>query len=674
MAAANQLARQLLESEDPSCHHRVRADAQKDNAVDSMANLFHMAPEAAADMLQILMVKPRVEDSGRHPIRSRASLWGLFYSRSMRCEYQSDADIKDNLKWPVWKFDSTRSDDRFLEDQKDILWHLRLVKTPDDSEERREYVDDVDTKVVLLPNILDIDIFMALASAGENHSRIFSKLPVQGIICCLWDHLITPAVITRLLFNGLDLAVQSVWGLTNVGPNGDSKDTNSPLFAPVWWSILLAGLLRDVTNLVWWFCAFYEKWRGHYGNFQTWQKTMIERDAVTPRPDRSQEPAGSPPKQRPPGLHALWRPQAFFTTGIIAYDLPMHCAKAWFLWDVWWGGDSSPSMEMTDVQQALLTANALLTFFKLIYMLRLTNGCKRVTTILSAFVSGAIREMFLVTSLFFSAVVLAFAILKRKNTSSWIGLHLYRGLLFGDGGALDFMGLDPEKQEDGSTVRTMMMLATTILFNIVILNLTVAVYSSEYDRLERDSEVYLQRERAKTCCELLLSLQKIKLKDSSDAWRLQAAKVAGVAAVSASAALLCFQQLGFVRLRSFVAACLFAFAQVAFQAINMASHWFPRRDYGLEGPDKDHFLWMCHRSNYGEDSCNADLDKEALHDVLDERVGRLDERLTGRISRLDERVETLSAELDNKINGLNSQLSEVIRLLQSPADGTAWIT
>jgi len=668
MAAANQLAHQLLESEDPSCHGRVRADAQKENAVDRMANLFHMAPEAAADMLQILMVKPMVQDSGRHPIRSRASLWGLFYSRSMRCEYQSDVIEKESLMWPVWKYDSTKTDDKSLKDQAGILWHLRLVKTPDDSEERREYVDDVDTKVVLLPNILDIDIFMALASAGQNHNRIFSKLPVQGIICCLWDHLMLAAVFTRLLFNGLDLAVNSAWGLTNVRAGGKGGDTNSPVCAPMWWSILLAGVLRDLVNLFWWFFAVYNKWRGHYQNFQQWQVSMKKQDDSKMTGSRAaQEPlVPSQSQQRPPSLHALWRPQAFITNGKFMHELPMCLVKVWFLWDVRHLGGGDPAAEMSAVQQALLTANALLTFFKLIYMLRLTNCCKRVTTILSAFVSGAIREMFLVTSLFFSAVVLAFMILKRKNTSSWIGLHLYRGLLFGDGAALDFMGLDPEKQEEGSPVRTMMMLATTILFNIVILNLTVAVYSSEYDRLERESEVYLQRERAKTCCELLLSLQKIKLKDSSDAWRLKVAKVSSASAVLLGAVLL-WLPIGasLLTLRCFLAACLFAFAQITFQAINMASHWFPGRDNGVEGPEHEHFLWICHRSNYCEEDATSDLDKDALHDIIDERVAKLDEKISTRISRLDGRVETLSAQLEHKIDGLNSSLREVIRLLQA---------
>jgi len=665
MAAADQLARELLESDDPGCHSRVYADAQKVNAVDRMANLFQMAPQAAADMLQILMVKPKVEDPGRHPIRSRASLWGLFYSMTMRCEYQADSVRRSSaskdcsLKWPVWKFDSTKKDDKddkFLTDQPGLAWHLSLVKTPDDSEERREYVDDVDTKVVLLPNILDIDIFMALASTGHSHKRIFASLPVQGIIYCLWDHLIVPAVLMRLALTGFDVAVQAYWGLSNVVLDGEDNtkvDTNSPLHCPVSWSIVMAGLLRDVVNTVWWFCAFYHKWKGHFSNFQKWQESRPEAE------------------MRPPSLHALWRPQAFFTCGFLCWEVPMVLAKVWFLWDVRHLGHGSDNAAMSDVQQALLTANAVLQFFRVIYMLRLTNCCRRVTTILSAFVSGAIREMFVVTSLFFGAVVLAFSMLKRSSSTTWLatGLFLYRGIFLNDGDSLDELGLDPKKLEEG-VIRTALMLVATLVFNIVILNLTVAVYSSEYDRLERESEVYLQRERAKTCCELLLSAQKIHLRSQDDRWLLWVGQFLCAVALAVGVFLLFFasrEGYSSITTRCFIAACLFAFAQVTFQAVHMASDWFPERDNGEEGPQTEHFLWICHRSVFSEENFNSEeLDKKVIQGVVDERIQKLDQKVEGHVSRLNQRLD----DLDNNVLSVNSKLEEVVSLVKRVAENT----
>jgi len=561
----------------------------------------------------------------------------------MRCEYQADAEEQRagglgalRLRWPVWKYDSTKTDDMYMKDQPNLQWHLSLVKRPHESEERREYVDDVDVKVVLLPNILDIDIFMALASTRESMQRIFAKLPVQGIIHCLWDHLMVPAVVTRLLFNGLDLTVQSMWGLNSVGAG-----TNSHLYAPVWWSIIVAGLMRDVSNMLWWFYAHCCKWYGHYRAFRKWQEDVAGGDNTL---------------QRPPSLHSLWRPQAFFSFTLVFTEMPLYAAKAWFVWDVRHLGEGDPAATLSDVQQAMLTANALLQFFRLIYMLRLTNSGKRVTTILSAFFSGAISEMFVVTSLFFGAVALAFAMLKRKHASAWIGLYLYRGLLFGDGEALDYMGLDPKEQTEGTYIRTMLMLLATLLFNIVILNLTIAVYSSEYDRLEKESELHFQRERSRACCELLLSIQKLRLRGPGELWILWTAKALVGLAILLGAALLGLQ-LGPLALRGFTAACLFTFAQVGIQAINMSSHWFPRRDDGQEGPADEHFLWICHRSNYSEDCFVKDENT-----AIEERFGRLDEKLNVQISRLDERVGSMGGHLESKIDCLAEQLRKVLQL------------
>ncbi|CAE8599575.1 unnamed protein product, partial [Polarella glacialis] len=620
-----------------------------DNAVDRMANLFHMAPEAAADMLELLMIKPVVADPGRHPIRTRASLWGLFYGRSMRCSYQADAVKKGSLRCPEWRFDSTKGDDKHLKDQPELAWHLDLVKIPSETEERREYVDDVDTKAVLLPNILDIDIFMALSCTRQAHSRIFAKMAVQGIIYCLWDQIMIPTVYVRLLSGSIDLFVQASWGLTNVGEPGQLEDTNAPTHAPMFWSIVTAGLCRDIFNLGWWYSAHHQKWKSHYSAFRKWQE------------DASAD--------RPPSLHALWRPQAFWNSSIVVTELPLHIGKALFIWDL----RAQHVGVMTEAQQALLTAITLLQFFKLVYMLRLTHCGKKVTTIMSAFFSGAISEMFVVTSLFFGSVCLAFAMLKRKGTATWSGLYLYRGLLFGDGDALDYMGLDPKEGSDGSGVRTSLTLAATLLFNVVILNLTVAVYSSEYDRLEREAELHFQRERAKYCCELLLGVQKLRLRsDGSDRWKLTLLKALALLAGLSGLALHSdrighhpsVKDLWSLR---FLSAGLIAFAQVSLTTIFMTSSWFPQREDGQEGPENEHFLWICHRSDYNEDQFSSDeLDKMVVSNIVDERIGRMETRMEQKfsqhISRLDEKFDSLSGQVDSKLTCLGDQMAKLLQL------------
>eukprot|EP00930_Biecheleria_cincta_P095740 TRINITY_DN8766_c0_g3_i2.p1 TRINITY_DN8766_c0_g3~~TRINITY_DN8766_c0_g3_i2.p1 ORF type:complete len:911 (-),score=181.24 TRINITY_DN8766_c0_g3_i2:400-3132(-) len=644
--AAKHLARRLMELENVKTQHRLLVDAQTDNAVDSMANLFHMSPEVAADIMEMLSVKPVVQDQGRHPIRTRASLWGLFYWTTMRCAYQPDTKNKDGLEWPEWRFDSTKYEESLRTDQPELGWHLDLVKRPQESEERREYVQDVTTRAVLIPNIIDIDVFMALACTGADSSQIFSKLAVQGIINCLWDHLICYAIYVRLFFNCIELLVQVLWGL-----QGSVLKTNAPSQAPLCWSIVTAGLITDLVNDCWWFLAYNRKRQGHYDKFRAWQ----EEAAATSKAD-------SLCQKRPPGLHALWRIRSFFTTSMIISDVPLLIIKVWFVWELM---GQKPG-NMTDEQQALLAACSLLQFCKLFYNLRVTQCGRKVTTIFSAFFSGAISEMLLVTWLFFCCVCLAFSMLKRNGDGMTSGLKIYRGLLFGDGDGLDYMGLKARSEEnktdieeggDDSRTHTALMLIATLLFNIVIGNLTTAVYSSEYERLEAEAELHFQRERAKCCCELLLSLQKLKLPaDGSKEHVLKGLRLFVFAAFFFGVALHFLRMM--LPIAHFVSACLLAGGQVTVMALLLNSSWFPLREGDEEGPEQPHFLWICSRSDFGRD------DKEgAMSSILDERMDRLELKVQEQVSKLDRRVENLSGQLEAKIDGLSEQMDKLLKAL-----------
>merc|ERR1712050_219002 len=57
--------------------------------------------------------------------------------------------------------------------------------------------------------------------------------------------------------------------------------------------------------------------------------------------------------------------------------------------------------------------------------------------------------------------------------------------------------------------------------------------------------------------------------------------------------------------RALWGALLIAFAQVALPAQLMQTHWFPYWPDGREGPEEDHFLWICHRAALADDSSNT---------------------------------------------------------------------
>jgi len=688
--AASHLARHLLDSGDASSYGKVHADAQGDNAVDRMANLLHTAPQAAADVLQILVVKPQVKDSGRHAIPTRARLGNFFVGAPMRCAYRHDASSKagsEGLLWPDWRYNSEIKDDRQLSNQPELAWHLTLVPAPDIKDERREGIDDVDTKVVLLPNLLDIDIFMALACTQVAHSSIFAKLSVQGAVHCLWDHLIVNTLHTSLLFNCVELVVLAYWGLTNFPgvaqeARDESGDVNSPMAAPVCLAVLLAGLIRDSLDLGWWFCEYLRKWNSHLRCFRAWEEKKQAKHVRNAELEDSQA-VHVDSRAAPPSLHSLWHPKRF-VTGIVVCEL-VHCSiRTAFACS----GLDLGHGRMSDWQQALLMTATMMQFVKTAHSLRLMTFGKKINTISRTFSSSSILEMLLIMSLFFASVLKALGMLKRDHATAWISIYLYKGLLFGDGEALDYLGLDPKHQSDTTSVKTVLMLVASFIFNVVILNLIIAAFGSEYERAEKDSGLLFQQERARHCCRALLSLQKFPYKGDACGIAWLQGLAAGILAVALAlgaamhtggdgqASIWAFQApASSPWAASTLLAALLALGQEMVQAYLMASPWFLRRGCGNEGPEQEHFLWICHRADYSERADDEERQQllYELQELLDPQFDKLEERNEQRVGRveqkfakLDEKVEKLtlmSAEVNQRLGNLDRNMEALVDIL-----------
>jgi len=610
-------------------------DSQRPNAVDCMASLLNMAPEAAAVMMCALMDKPLVESPGRHSIGSRAVLGGFFGNQSMMCAYQPDVkDIKFGklnlpVKYPEWKHEVAAAGASTGTSQ---AWHRSLVQVPSDMQSRSHKVSDVETFVLLLPNILDIDIFMALSSARHSNRAIFEAVPVQAAVHCLWANLVGPVFVLTLLYNICDLLVLASWGLTPAGHpwlsvvtesgNGDMapETRNSSSNIPRFWSVLMAGVLRDSINLLWWYGTLCSKWRKHKFNdsFSATNGKVVHS-----------------------GLHSLWHPSKILDVSHNTNmpEIVLLAAKAVFVYSV---RCQTCEGTMPDQIQAMLAVNFFMQCVKLIYMLRVSAvGGKKILVLMKTLVSGAMREMFLVAFLFFLAFVFTAVMLERQGSVAWLSLSLYRGLLFGDGAGLDNMGFPieagPERKSPTQIMQNIlavMAILGTITF-IVILNMVIAIYSTEYGQLEKESELLFQRERAKYCCTCLLGLMKLRRSRTSvlvAAWAvfflLLAGSVVALWIVPDSAMV--------------TASVLLALTQVALQALMMRSDWFASdaqgRDGG-EGPAEPHFLWICRRCD--------DPPKHWEMDKHEDRAGNRE--LEKLVQQMSEQIRDLSAKVD-KVN------------------------
>lgn len=206
---------------------------------------------------------------------------------------------------------------------------------------------------------------------------------------------------------------------------------------------------------------------------------------------------------------------------------------ALLLWLVWEAPDALEWKKHTsaiDWAKRRVLGDVLLVVNLLIRILKIINlGCgievhgKRITALVETFFSGSLWEMLFVCSIFLTVAFLAFStIIRDELMGHKIVIVMYRSLFFGDGDSLESMGLTPTcadadsdayKNSHGNggdfegactgyqmlydDVRIVLMYLITFLFSVVIVNLVIAVYSNEYDRVELMSPLYFMKNRAR---------------------------------------------------------------------------------------------------------------------------------------------------------------------------------
>eukprot|EP00435_Cladocopium_sp_Y103_P028663 s128_g7.t1 len=377
-----------------------------------LSNCNMKVAEDFAHDLDMLTVPPIVQDAAKHPLPPRAPL----HTGPVRCTYQPDVVKRRQLTWPQWEYDA---DNQVYKE-----WHSAFIP-PRVGGVRQDNVYDVDVKVVLLPNLLDVDIFMALSldyswtRTWETDNHVFAKLPIQGAIYCLWDQLVWPIFASSWLFMGVELAVLLRWGLQT----GEEC-----------WSWEDVEVVAEESEEIFVASAYWPK-------FREMEVTVFFTDA--------------------------WFLSSCFTLSCRLL-LVMPCVLDSFF--------SNPDPVMSEWEQGLLAINTFAQGFAVTYMLRLLHRFKRILAIFKTFFSRTILEM----------------------------------LLIADG--LDRMGLMlGGSDEDNKVALVLFMVCGTILFNITILNLVIAIYGNEYEQVNAETELHFMKERAKYCLIYVEMLHKQRL-------------------------------------------------------------------------------------------------------------------------------------------------------------------
>ena len=119
---------------------------------------------------------------------------------------------------------------------------------------------------------------------------------------------------------------------------------------------------------------------------------------------------------------------------------------------------------------------------------------------------GATRQIMIITMMIFASFCFAFLIIDSNKKSGWVLTSAYRGLLFGSGMGLDNLGLNVgAAYEENELLMTEVSVIGSSFFCVIVLNLIIAVYSSEYNRVQADIPHHFLHSRTIYCLMYFLS-------------------------------------------------------------------------------------------------------------------------------------------------------------------------
>ncbi|CAE7231607.1 unnamed protein product, partial [Symbiodinium microadriaticum] len=465
--------------------------------VDSIAELLEIAPSIAISVLdELLLTEPDTEDPHVHPLPHRANMnykhraQGIGWSAtvfdlpnlSVQTSYQPDTNedrqtadqyhssaFERHKAWPCWlrtaqcwhgtlapKASCNRAS---LMDPMGLQKVVDQMQAPTAFKGKHQEGDrDVCIKVLLLSNVLDVRIMMALTSVSW--SEIFAEKVVQAILSCGYEQFcfrpITSALLQELVLFGAFLSWSFGFWLW------EPRKTA--------WTVIFAILVNETITMAWWM-------RGHFCYGWTLKQFFLH------------PMAGFRIMQLYLLWWLLWR--TFF-----GYDL-----------DHTWRNDEDLTGNKRTFERSLLGANLLLQCFLFIFLAkgaspRLEFG-RHLLAILHSFLRLGV--IFTVLILVFASFTSAYIVMGSKLPLRALIEKVYRGLFLADGEGLDVMeGQLHDGELQPNNLDTYLTLFSTFIVTICLLNVSIAVFTMEYEAAIKESWLHFWRWRARLCAEVLL--------------------------------------------------------------------------------------------------------------------------------------------------------------------------
>lgn len=387
---------------------------------------------------------------------------------------------------------------------------------------------------------------MALAQTEGANIKVFRRVAVQGMLYCLWANLIQYVWYLDVLYELGEICALMIAGLTQ--EEDILQDVRRLKIA---WIFIVAGLCRYASSFITLLIRFEKKRKRH-------KHQML----------------------------SMWK----FTSPLLIGNM---CALVFVALAqlnaarVIAGIFGIVNEKRSQNQRAIIACSLLLKCLSLTFLLRLWNGGKQVNVIMRSLLGGAMKQMLLITLGVFASFSFVFLVLNSGSELyvSRVFSSSLRGLLFGDGACFDYYGMNIEVGID-EPYSAAFFVVGSFFFNILILNLIIAVYGSEYNKLEGDTMLWFLHGRAQYCTITILTAGFLPWQGR---WfnRLMFLLAAGMFIAVALLSTLSEHLL--------LAALVLGGGEVLLSAATIQSEWFSTE--GVAAGGEDQFLWICHRTN-----------------------------------------------------------------------------
>jgi len=298
----------------------------------------------------------------------------------------------------------------------------------------------------------------------------------------------------------------------------------------------------------------------------------------------------------------------------------------------------------------LLAVCLLLSCFRFIWIWRLSVVGSAIYTIAETFFAAAVNQMLFLTFMLLVSFTFALLVLSKIHTVGQ-AVFTYRSFLFADGDSFNDIGMTGDHHETWAGDNAALLIFAVLgafFFNVIVLNIIIAIYGHEYDKNQVDTPLLFMKGRADYCVKSVLSSYTIPWRGAAfNRFLMSGALVSSVLAIC-----LGLMQNSERQWLNKLSSLLFAVGLIVFRMALIQCDWF-----SPEGEDADacqRFLWVCHTRDWQkteeaeEDHTQADMDErmEHLQDSLEETHGTMDDKFEALDDKIERLINTIREEKD----------------------------